>query len=159
MVPTRRLLSTGSVLLLTLLLTFAATVPASGKVRWCKRDPIFLINGTTKVNVLVAIPDNQTKAVNGALQVILYVPVGVSAKTIYTDEGFNNHGEEVYIFEDAQLKVTATTIPILIQAAVPAERSNIPVAVFVDPEVGRTSKATGRTPRVTTVRASIPVNA
>ena len=154
MPPPRRLLSTVTLLLLTLLVVAVAASPVAAGRKWCRRDPIFLINGRSQVNVEIALQEHHQRLVSGPLQVVLYVPEDATAEVIYEDEGFNNHGEDVLIVEDPKLKANGVSIPIRVQAAVPAD-GKAPVALFVTSSDGKSAKALGKTNRVFGTKASV----
>jgi len=87
----RKLLSATTLALLALLLLI---VPAVAGKMWCQRDPIVRLNGRD-VQILIAVPQDYAALVNGAVQVQVETPAGVSRELIYTDQGFNGYGEEV----------------------------------------------------------------
>jgi hypothetical protein len=79
---------------LGLLALWLLAMPAfAGKI-WCYRDPIVLLNGS-EVQILVAVPEEDQWRVEDAVEVKIKTPKGVMRETIFTDAGFNGHGEEV----------------------------------------------------------------
>lgn len=67
----------------------------------------------------------------GPTDVVVSVPVGVSAQLLWTDPGFG-YGETVTIVESSRLRVTASGVQIMISTYVPATGS-LPVLVEVVP--------------------------
>src|SRR5437763_5632605 len=134
----RRLTAT-LVALLSLLL-FA--MPASAGWEWCESDPVLLLNGT-RVQVLVAVPQDQLSRVNGPVAIVVSTPERARRSTVSTDAGFNGQGERVE-FADLNEGTGGRGGPFtaLIAVTVPATAgAPIPVRVTVVPEHDK------RTPR------------
>src|SRR5688572_29304290 len=85
-------LFTASALGLLALLVLA--LPASAGKNWCMRDPIVRIGGT-EVQILVAIPAEFEPYVTDAIEVRIRTPRKYTREVLFTDQGFNGHGEEV----------------------------------------------------------------
>jgi len=77
-----------------LIAVLTLALPASATRGWCARDPIVTIGGTT-VQIWVAIPDGFEPFVEDAVEVKVKAPKNLARRLIYTDEGFNGHGEKV----------------------------------------------------------------
>ena len=116
------------VLALTLLAVFSPN--ASAGIHWCRTDPAVSINGQT-VNIFVASTEEIYQQATGPTNVVVSVPVGVSAQLLWTDPGFG-YGETVTIVESSRLHVTASGVQIMVSAFVPATGS-LPVLVEIVP--------------------------
>lgn len=79
---------------LGLLAVIILAFPATAGVNWCRSDPIVRLNGTD-VQILVAVPEEFVKFVNGPIHVKIKAPKDVEREIIMTDAGFNGHGEKV----------------------------------------------------------------
>jgi hypothetical protein len=80
---------------LGLLALLVLTIPAGAwGVTWCRVDPIVELNGK-RVQIWVAVPQEYAGKVTGPIQVEINVPSTVSKKLLFTDAGFNGHGETV----------------------------------------------------------------
>lgn len=73
------------------LLMLALPVSALG---WCKSDPIVQL-GDDRYQVLVGVPEENVKQVNGPLEFVISSPRGTVQKVLFLDSGFNGHGERV----------------------------------------------------------------
>ena len=133
------------------LLLIAAPVDAGRK--WCQKDPIFSIAGTS-VPLYVSVYDDQQSHVTGPIAVTLSVPVGVSVVVTYVDNGFNGYGEDISVVTNSKLRVTSKGVQTQIQVSVPADIS-MPVQVKVAPANGRATSITGKTNTVISVNATI----
>ena len=110
---------------------FAVFAPnASAGIVWCRTDPAVSINGQT-VNIFVASTEEIYQQATGPTDVIVSVPVGVSAQLLWTDPGFG-FGETVTILESSRLRVTSSGVQIMVSAFVPATGS-LPVLVEIVP--------------------------
>ncbi len=76
------------------ILLVATTMQAGAGVSWCRADPIVEIEGN-RVQILVGVPAEYTHMVNGPIHTDLKIPSGLAKRVIFTDEGFNGHGERV----------------------------------------------------------------
>ena len=81
-------------LLLGLLAIIVLVLPASAGRRWCAADPIVSIDGTP-VQIWVAVPDEYQAYVTDAIEVKIKTPKHLDRRLLYTDAGFNGHGEKV----------------------------------------------------------------
>lgn len=77
---------------------FVATPAAAGRA-WCARDPIVNLGGHI-VQVWVAIPNEYVDLVNGPIGVEFTIPAGMDRAVLFTDDGFNGHGEVVSFVDD-----------------------------------------------------------
>ena len=155
MIPSRRLRSAGTAALLALAVALVVATPVAATRKWCRKDPGFLINRQTEVNVEIAPPEDQQEVVTGPLDVTLFVPRHVPAKITFTDEGFNNHGEDVLIVHEPRLDPDRDSIPFRVRVLVPANRVNVPVAIFVTTSEGTSTRTVTKTNRLVEVRSSI----
>jgi hypothetical protein len=133
------------------LLLVAAPVDAGR--RWCQKDPIFSIAGTS-VPLYVSVYDDQQAHVTGPIAVTLSVPVGVSVVVTFVDSGFNGYGEAITVVTNSKLKTTSKGVQTQFQVSVPADIS-MPVLVTVAPANGRSTSITGKTNTVISVNAII----
>ena len=85
--------STAIVLGLLALLISAIPAGAWG-VTWCRADPIVEVHGH-KVQILVGVPEGYQQYVNGPISTKIDVPRWMTKKVLFTDAGFNGHGETV----------------------------------------------------------------
>jgi hypothetical protein len=115
----RRLVSAGLLSLLTMLLLL---VPAEAGVMWCARDPIVTIDGT-QVQVWVAIPEAYTPYVKDAVHVRFKTVKGLSRQLLYTDAGFNGHGERVD-WGDVAPPADGST-PLVIEIQIPVDQKKL----------------------------------
>lgn len=81
-------------LLLGVLTLLLVSAPASAGRGWCARDPLVRIDGT-EVQIWIAIPDDFVPYVKDKVKLKIAAPKGSSRQVLFTDEGFNGHGEEV----------------------------------------------------------------
>lgn len=72
----------------------ASAIPAAAGRTWCARDPLVSLNGVP-VQILVAVPSEYVPAVNGPIVVTVQTPARVQREVLFTDAGFNRHGERV----------------------------------------------------------------
>jgi hypothetical protein len=144
----QRALLTG---LTMMVLTLVLTAPANAGRRWCEADPVFLIAGR-EVNVVTAIEEENVPTVTGPVAVTLYVPTGVSALLVSTDAGYNGYGEVVSIVPVSWLAVTKRGVEVLVEVTIPANRTDVPVNVFVTPAGGWTVMEDGDANEVIPVR-------
>ena len=83
-----------SALLLGIFAVMILALPASAGRRWCAVDPIVMIDGVP-VQIWVAVPDEYQAYVNDAIEVKIKSPKHLKRELIFTDAGFNGHGENV----------------------------------------------------------------
>jgi hypothetical protein len=131
-----------SALLLSLLALLVVSMPVAAGVRWCQADPVVRLNGT-EVQFWVSIPEEYTQYVNGPIDIAIAVPKDVSTELLYTDPGFNGHGEIVRFTKLNGAKVAADgSFDVQITVRVPFNASHvkrnqkIPVMVDVMPTEG-----------------------
>ena len=107
-------------------------------VLWCKTDPVVRLNGT-QVHILVALPEEYVPYVTGPTEVEIKTPKGVVRELLFTDPGFNGHGEVVH-FNDLRGTVRSKTFPTEIRVKVPIDKGllgsgvTVPVQVEVIPD-------------------------
>ena len=123
----RPLLTALSLGILALLMLAA---PAGAGVTWCRVDPIVSLNGTV-VQILVAVPDQYVAAVNGPIAVDIATDRTVTHELLFTDAGFNGHGETVAFSDYFQYhpprSLLANEFPAQIKVSVPMNGSLLPV--------------------------------
>jgi len=134
------------------LLAFAGQATAGRQ--WCKKDPVFLVAGT-RVTVDVAVPWDDQGRVTGAVGVVLYVPKGIAASVVSTDDGFGGHGEAPSVAVSDRLKTSRSGVPILVTVTVPASRNTVLVNVVLTPDRGRSGSSNGRTNAQVTAVATV----
>jgi hypothetical protein len=127
--------------------------PVDAGRRWCQKDPIFSVAGTS-VPLYVSVYDDQQSHVTGPIAVTLSVPVGVSVVVTYVDNGFNGYGEKISVVTNSKLRVTSKGVQTQFQVSVPADIS-MPVQVTVAPASGRSMSITGKTNTMVSVNATI----
>jgi len=140
-------------ILLAALAFLVVAAPVDAGRRWCQKDPIFSIAGTS-VPLYVSVYDDQKSHVTGPIAVTLSVPAGVSVEVTYVDDGFNGYGEKITVLSNSRLKVTSKGVQTQFQVSVPAD-VNMPVLVTLAPVNGRSISITGKTNSVISVNATI----
>ncbi|MDP9369255.1 MAG: hypothetical protein M3Q03_13435 [Chloroflexota bacterium] len=104
---------------------------ASASVRWCRTDPVVTIDGRV-ADIFVSAPLSAPLKVNGATEIVVTVPVGVSAELVLAGPGFGR-GEEVRFAESGALRNGPGGIEVDITVYVPARDDAMPVRVeFAD---------------------------
>ncbi len=96
--------------------------PVGAGLQWCPRDPIVALNGQ-EVQIWVSIPEQYQTAVTGPVEVDIRTPRGVEQEVVFTDEGFNGHGEVVEFFERGRLNGDEMDVDVRIR--VPYDRSMV----------------------------------
>lgn len=150
-------------LVFSIVLLLVAIAPAGAwGVTWCRVDPIVNLNGT-HVSILVAVPEEYARYVNGPIEVYVRAPVEVTRELVMTDAGFNGYGETV-VFRNNDGMVNAEGVfTISIRVRVPidyvalGDNSGVPVELTVDPGSGQDVRVVygdaSRTVMTTTVRS------
>lgn len=111
--------------------------PVGAGFGWCRADPIVNLNGT-RVNILVAIPKQYRKEVEGPILTVLNLPRGVAGDLLFTDEGFNGHGEEVRFFNRLDAE-EGDRFSIQVYVRVPLPEA-VPMQVTVKPANARNAR-------------------
>lgn len=107
--------------------------PVAAGRKWCARDPLVSLNGAP-VQIVVAVPEEFVPAVNGPVAVTVQTPSDVERVVLYTDDGFNGHGEIVEFTSLMGATIADDgSFPIRISA-------EIPVDVDLLRSLGNTSK-------------------
>ncbi len=119
--------------IMPLLAVIFLAVPADAGLIWCKADPIVRLNGTD-VQIWVAVPEEYQSYVNGPIDVEVQTPELVTREVIFTDAGFNGHGEVVR-FTDLDGTVLSDAFPVIIRVTVPLDRSLLGTEVAVPVQV------------------------
>src|SRR5947209_7551337 len=102
----------------------------AGKL-WCRGDPVLKINGYV-TDVALSSYNSMRTAANGPARIIVTLPVGVSGGVYATDQGFGR-GYDIRFNSSAALKVTSTSIPIVVAVYAPASDPTLPLLVEVTP--------------------------
>ena len=87
----RKLLTTSLFVVMALMMTVAS---AGAGRSWCRADPVVSFNDVP-IQIWVEIPDEYQHLVTGPIDFTIYHPWDVEAKVLFTDDGFNGHGEEI----------------------------------------------------------------
>ena len=115
-------------------------MPVSAGVGWCRADPIVELNGN-RVQIWVAVPEHYAAKVSGPIQVEINAPSIVSRKLIFTDAGFNGHGERVTFTTNggSLLPDKSFYMTFIIQVPMNGVYTTVPVQVeVVNPNGSRT---------------------
>ena len=113
-------------LTLGLLALLVVALPTSAATRvWCARDPIVSFDGTV-VQVWVAIPEEFEPFANGATEVKFRVPKNVGNRQIlFTDAGFNGHGEKVSFTDLKGVTASDGLLPIALEVRVHIDQKKL----------------------------------
>ncbi len=137
---------TGAVVLALVVLLLVA-LPATAGQDWCLKDPVVELNGV-RVQIVVAIPAEHIGLVNGPIDVEVATPRGTERELVFTDDGFNGHGEVVR-FTDLG-RAPGTSFPARIRVVVPLSGdTTIPVQVTVTPATADSVIVRGTSSNVT----------
>lgn len=71
-----------------------SSTPALAGRKWCAKDPIVSLNGVP-VQIWIAVPEQYVPAINGPVTIVVKTPAEVDRDVVFTDAGFNGHGELV----------------------------------------------------------------
>ncbi|HUG17073.1 MAG TPA: hypothetical protein VMM78_18845 [Thermomicrobiales bacterium] len=132
----RRIRRAGVLFPLLLIFAVLATVaaPSAFAARaWCKTDPVIMVDGEL-ADVFVSSSLSAPLLVTGPTEIVVSVPVGVSAFLVVSDLGFGK-GEIVTFKESRALKVTKKGIQMQIAVMVPSTDSSMPVVVEFAPRI------------------------
>lgn len=120
--------------IITMLGASALVLPAALKVReagaavtWCRSDPVFLVDNKL-VDVRVASALAMLQQASGPVQLVLTVPEGSMARTLYQDGGFG-YGYDIS-FATSPTFVRSSQDP-QVHAAVFAPAAGVPLPVRV----------------------------
>ena len=122
---------------------FLAVSPADAARKWCHKDPVMSVAGT-KVNVDVAVYDDEKHLVTGPVQVKFFVPPGTKTKVVSTDDGFNGYGERVTVEFDKRLKATTRSVQIRVLVQIPS-KGKLSAQVVISPGKAKPVAISGRT--------------
>ncbi len=137
---------TGALILALVVLLLVPLPTAAGQL-WCPKDPVVELNGT-RVQIVVAIPAEYVGLVNGPIQVEIATPRGTERELVFTDDGFNGHGEVVR-FTDLG-SAPGTSFPARIRVVVPLSGdTTIPAQVTVTPATADSVTVLGTSSNVT----------
>ena len=114
------------------ILALALTVSsADANYRWCRTDPVVVIDGQL-ADIFVSAQFDDVKKVNGPTEIVISTPVGVDPELAIATAGFG-YGEEVRFEEFKSLKVTQEGIEVRIKVRVPAVSDAMPIRVEFAP--------------------------
>jgi hypothetical protein len=122
---------------------FLATSPADAARKWCHKDPVMSVAGT-RVNVDVAVYDDEKHLVTGPVVVKFFVPPGTQTAVIATDDGFNGYGETVTVEVDKRLKATTRSVQIRVLVKIPS-KGRLAAQVVISPGTAKPIAISGRT--------------
>ena len=136
--------------LMPLLAVLVMAAPSAALVKWCKGDPIVELNGT-QLQVFTAVPEEYVHLVNGPINIKFKTPKGVSRELIYTDTGFNGHGETVKFTDLTKGSVLNGSFTTQVDVIVPIDgvklremgANKVPVQLEIIPENGELMLAYG----------------
>jgi hypothetical protein len=116
------------------ILALALTVSsADANYRWCRTDPVVLIDGQL-ADIFVSAQFDDLKKVNGPTEIEVSTPVGVDPELAIATAGFG-YGEKVRFAESESLKVTPEGIELRIKVRVPARDDAMPIRVEFAPHI------------------------
>jgi hypothetical protein len=102
-----------------------SAAPAVAGRTWCARDPIVSLNGVP-VQIWIAVPQDYVAAVNGPVVVDVQTPARVSRSVVFTDDGFNRHGERVTFSNLSDASVAKSgSFEVRISAYVPVDSDTL----------------------------------
>ena len=119
--------------LVLLALVVAGQSSASASVRWCRSDPLVVIDGHL-VDVFVSIPTDDLSKVTGATQIVVIAPPDVAVALASPGVGFG-YGEDVSFETSPSLDVTTQGMEIRARVLVPASDDAVPVLVELAPRI------------------------
>jgi len=111
----------------------AETSGASASARWCRSDPVVVIDGYV-VDIQVGVPIDQLLKVTGATEIVITTPPGVDVALATPGIGFG-YGEHVTFRESPSKSVTAEGMEIRIKVLVPTSDDSVPVLLQVSPGI------------------------
>src|SRR5215218_8046138 len=82
--------------LIALLAWVPVVNPVSAGKGWCRSDPIVSLNGV-ELQLWVAIPLEEQANVAGPISITFMAPRSTNMELVYTDSGFKNYGESIYL--------------------------------------------------------------
>ena len=101
-------------------------IAAEASRGWCRSDPFIVIEGAV-VDIFCTAPLEAPWSVTGPTEIVVSVPVGVSAALVVKGVGFGR-GEVVHFEEKSRLKQLADGIELEVGVYVPANRE-LPIGV------------------------------
>ena len=138
----------GASVIVALIAMLTLALPARAGYDWCMSDPIVRLDGAT-VQILVAVPQQYVPLVDGPVAVEIATPEGTTRELLFTDAGYNGHGEVVE-FEDLDAVAgRGDAFPVEVGVEVPVDESGlsddeeVPVRVEVIVEDGAPIVAQG----------------
>ena len=116
------------------ILALALTVSsADANYRWCRTDPVVVIDGRL-ADIFVSARFDDLEKVKGPTEIVVSTPVGVDAALAIATAGFG-YGEKVRFAESESLEVTPEGIELRIKVRVPARDDAMPIRVEFAPHV------------------------
>lgn len=129
-------------------------MPTGAAIRWCRVDPIVLLDGT-QVAIMVSIPEEYQGLVSGPIGVTIRTPDDIERELVGTDAGFNGHGEQVTFDDGRSARRGAETFPVTVKVTVPIRtRGVVPTRVELIPTNGPPAVFVG-THRSTKIKSQI----
>lgn len=107
--------------------------PAAASKAWCRTDPVIMVDGYLS-DIFVAGPLTALLTVTGPTQIVVTVPVGVSAWQVLPDLGFGR-GTNVTFQESPSLTKTSRGAEVQVAVYVPSSDPEMPVRVEVAPRL------------------------
>jgi len=107
---------------LGLLALLVLALPGATAKRWCMTEPIVRLGGV-EYQILVGVPDQNTAQIIGPLAFVIVTPEDLSHALLFTDAGYNGHGEKV-VFTQREISKhrvyldvphTGNTFPVLVE--------------------------------------------
>jgi hypothetical protein len=128
-----RLALTFVVSLVVMVFALAGNGGASASARWCRSDPVVVIDGYV-VDIQVGVPIDQLLKVTGATEIVITTPPGVDVALATPGIGFG-YGEHVTFRESPSMSVTAEGMEIRVKVLVPTSDDSVPVLLQVSPGI------------------------
>ena len=117
--------------------------PVEAARKWCHKDPVMSVAGT-KVNVDVAVYDDEKHLVTGPVVVKFFVPPGTKTAVVALDDGFNGFGELVTVEVDKRLKASTRSVQIRVLVQIPS-KGKLAAQVVITPGKAKPVAISGRT--------------
>jgi len=119
--------------LVVIAFALAGNSSASGSVRWCRSDPVVVIDGYV-VDIQVSVPIGQLLKVTGATEIVITTPPDIEVALATPGVGFG-YGEHVTFRESPSKTVTGEGMEIRVKVLVPTSDDSVPVLLQVSPAI------------------------
>jgi hypothetical protein len=123
-------------------LLLAGPAPAFAGDGWCSADPVVKIDGKV-VDIVISSLDEADELAMGPVQLVIRVPVGISAEILATDRGFGGHGYAISFAEVPYLVASADRLPIEVAVYAPMADGTLPVRLDIRPRSSPLIPASG----------------